>query len=495
MAAKKGIIRLAQFTPGLNTKTPAAQLNPGQATVCNNVDLSLDTVRRRNGWTASHAGTLASGADVTGLFDTTDFGLLAVAGNSLYAIAGGVATLKTSTLVTAPTLPLSCTFVEANGAVYIAVSDAAAVTYPVVKYNGTTAVASVSPGATGVTYYGNALWILGDTNHLPRLSWSGTTGISGVDVWPATNFLDFRPGDGDLLRGFGVINNTLIVLKERSVWRVTGQQPDDAAISSGTMLVTNMDQQSGCTGPYTVSSKDNVIIWMNQRGLFAYDGVSVKEITQAVRPWFTQLDQTALVFARGAWINWHQYMLVAKKQNGTTGVLVVTFNPNSITEYTVSSASGRLLMATPQLPGGVVNKVGNDVYFGFAGGVVGLHSSASHTDNGTVIDWRYTTGPLEMGPVTDTKFTRFGWFRSVPDTDNFTAQLQDQFSTSLGVTAVVTPTHDPVYTDQAVATTRVVLAQVGKAMQMSLSKGTGGQTGVSPEISEATFDFRSRPIP
>lgn len=493
--AKTGTIRLAQFTPGLNTNVAPSLLTPGQASVCNNVDLGKGTVRRRDGWTASHTGTLASGADVTGLFDTTDFGLLAVAGNSLYAIAGGVATLKTSTLVPGPTLPLACTFVEANGAVYIAISDAAAVTYPLRKYNGTTAVASGSPGATGVTYYGNALWTLGDINNLPRLTWSGTTGISGVDTWPATNFLDFRPGDGDLLRGFGVINNTLIVLKERSVWRVTGQQPDDAAISSGTMLVTNMDQQSGCTGPFTVSSKDNVIIWMNQRGLFAYDGVSVRELTQAVRPWFAALDQTALVFARGAWINWHQYMLVAKKQNGTTGVLVVTFNPNAISEYTVSAASGRLLLATPQLPGGVVNKVGNDVYFGFAGGVVGLHSGASHTDNGTVIDWRYTTGPLEMGPATELKFSRFGYFRSTPDTDNFTAQLQDQFSPTLGASAVVTPTHDPVYTDQSIATTRAVVAQIGRAMQLSLSKGTGGQTGASPDISEATFDFRSRIIP
>lgn len=492
MAKGTGVLTVNKFVPGWFTLKPPVEIPPGAASVCTNVDLSSGTCKRRFGWTDYAASNSYGGLDVsavyaTGGFDAFNLAVLVVAGNSLYSVASPSATptLVTSTLASspAPTLPLHVNFAEANGAVYMAIQDSAGNSYPLRKWDGTTFSVSTSPSTYLVVFANDGLFVV-DAAQPNTLQWSGLVGQTGIDTWPATNFITLDQGDGDAIYGLGFVHNALLVLKQTSVFRVTGQQPDDASVGTGTISVVNLKASSGCNGQFTASSKNDMCIWYNNTGLFSYDGIHIRELTEQVRPFFQGLTGPFV----GAWVNWHQYGLVCTYQ-GVPSLLLLSFNPNSISlwQFTGPTATSALLaVASTRVD------TRPEFFLAFSKGSGSFGTAAmctptQNSDKGVAIQWQYTTGMLPEGDALEVKVHRQGWYRFTPGTDNFTATVIPDFSSSGSAAVVATASAD------SVGTARVLHPAAGRAFQLQFSTGTGAQTGAPPEVLEVSLPVRVLP--
>lgn len=483
---------IQKWLPGLNTQTPVQLLPEGDAAVALNVDLTTGGVQARPGYSVD--ATLASGTPIDNMLVYSDTGgtehTFATAANSLYIDAA----LVTSSLATTPiAAPLCVRAQYANGALYMAVQDSQ---YPSVdrrirKFSsGTVTTISTSPYASDIVFFNNSLWANDKGGYKNRIWWSGQVGTTGLDFWPPNNFVDINASDGDEIIGFGMLHNALIVFKNRSIWRIVGTAPDDAALSTGSMSVSPLGVSSGAVSCYTIASLNGSIVWLNQKGLFIYNGVSILELTETIRPFFATMDPTKVVVSsRGSWISWNQYMLSVPIVGGARQQIVVTTSPKSIVQYsfakTVTSFTGNLgAVDYVGSNGGIVNAYKPvSFYLGFIDGTIGHFDNTHATDAGVAIPWTYTTGILGLGQPGLVKMCDIVYTigPAVAGADPITVTLT-------GDTVSHSTTFTPASTTP-VSTTRLSVPAVGRAIQLSLT----GNASTLPrsEIDEVSVRFRT----
>lgn len=473
---------LRQFAPGLNTRLPAVQLVPGQSTVATNVDLSGGSIRRRTGYATVNASLPSTAAEVSALFPfyfQTTKQLLAVAGTYLMRSTGGAFTTITSTLRVSDAVRTS--FASIDDKCYISVRSGADLAGQISKWDGTayTATVSGSPTSALVAKWSNALWSAGDTTvgSQSRLRWSGLVGSSGSDTWPATNYVDLDPGDGDKIIGLGATLNALVVLKERSIFLIRGEPPNDAAVSAGSLAVTRLDRQPGCVAGATVASAGNQVIYLGRKGLYFFDGTSPRELTEAVRPFFEDVDVANLKNAVGGFISPTRYLLAIKDAASAIKVLHVNLDPFALTTWTGQNITGIGIFE--------FTADGEKPVIGIAGAV---RYESGTSDAGSAIPWTYTTGVLPFGPATWLKILRWGYLRADASSEDITVTALKNFETA-GSSAIVSTT--PSGTEDPV-TARFVVPGVARAVQL---KFTGAGATTPAEIHEVVCDYMVRNVP
>ena len=479
MASVKKTLTMRGFK-GWVTQRPPALLVEGEAQTADNVEVEKGTIRRRPGWTLI---ATPSASAITGLhpfyFQTTKH-LLAIDGITLRYSTGGAFTTISSSL--APSTPAYGTFATMQDSAYTAINYGADLTQALKKWDGTTFSTSSSPSGGIVSSYGNALWLAGDrgTGNKPsRLYWSGTAGITGPDTWPATNYVDLSPGDGDKITGMGHLINALIVFKERSIHKVVGVQPDNASTSTGSLGVTSLLDQPGCVAPRTVASSENLVWYLGRDGVYVFDGVGPKEVTASIRPFFTTLDPTNYAFANGTLITPTHYVLSVLNNSAVRVMLSIHLLPGGpfITQWTglpASSLSTFILTGT----------VGQQLIFGFNDGKVGY--GVGNTDNGTAISWLWRSGSLNsIGSNFLIKTIRRGYLRGTVTNYTVTIKLYRDFGTGSATTSVnFTPT-----ASETAINKRFVTALTGRELEIELS---GTSTAAAPEITDLTLEHITR---
>lgn len=490
---KRQVYHIAKWTPGLNTRTPASDLTPGEAAVALNVDLSGGTLKPRVGF-SKPAGSPDVNKDTVGLglFSTRAAGV-----ETRYMLAVGGLTLTqqtdiTPTNITTTVIPSgqvqSAIFTTIADAVYIALKDIVGGVYALRKWSpGGGFSITTSPAGDIVATYGNALWVASSNGS--RVFWSGTFGNSGVDVWPANNFIDVGPGDGDIITGLVAHGTSLLVLKRNSIYRITGVQPNDAALATGTIVVTPLASQDGCIAPQTVASRNGQTIWLGQRGVFMYDGVHIKEISINIRATIVSASN-AVVTARGSWLSNYQYLLFYQLT-----AYIFTFSPDfSIAQWTFGTSNPPIcaIKFAPSLT------TADYVWYGLkgGGGAGGTGINDSVRDAGADVNWMYRTGALPLGPVTTLKLTRFAYLRqSVPggfNTFPVTVALRPDFSDNTGVTATAI---SPVNLHAYEFTQRLVLPLVARTVSLEISGTQAAGSLWTPEIEEFNVDYIQRLVP
>lgn len=415
------------WTPGLTLTRPASQLRQGEASIARNVILSGGVIRRRPGWTKFHTAALPAGVTpVTGVFahyfqGTKD--IIAVAGQYLMRSTGADFTTITSSLVAFGDVPARPIFQTLHNKLYVAVEKGAGLAQQISSWDGTTWVQAVSgsPSSIMVKDYGNALWAAGDTATPNRLRWSGLIGTSGTDAWPAANYVDLHPGDGDRITGLGRTLSMLVVLKERSIHRVTGDPPDDAATDAGRLQATKIEGQPGCIAPRSVATNLDSVVYLGRRGVYAFNGSSVVELSRNVRPIFDDAHPTNMRYAVGTFITPKDYLVAWPTTSGGTRTLHICLDPVCIVESTLNPTAIATFQFTTE---------GEQPIYGFSTGLVGRQSET--LDNGSPIPWEYQTGALPISNALETKTTRPGYLRGKAGTEDITIKILPDFSNNGG---------------------------------------------------------------
>jgi len=119
----------------------------------------------------------------------------------------------------------------------------------------------------GVTHHGAFYTICGHTN---RWWWSEPY---EPEFWPAINFLDIEPGDGDRIMGGCSNFGQLVICKRRKTYTVAWQETPAEVICP-----TRVSSDIGCVGPRTFAQVESGTVWLAERGIALYDGRGVQHI-------------------------------------------------------------------------------------------------------------------------------------------------------------------------------------------------------------------------
>ncbi|MEE8518393.1 MAG: hypothetical protein V3S98_04650, partial [Dehalococcoidia bacterium] len=97
------------------------------------------------------------------------------------------------------------------------------------------------------------------------------------DYWPAINFIDVEPGDGDRLMGAISNFNGLIVCKRRKTYVLRFSVNPGLEVN----VPARVSSDIGCMGPRTFAQIENSSVWLADRGIARFDGRGVSHVPES----------------------------------------------------------------------------------------------------------------------------------------------------------------------------------------------------------------------
>lgn len=97
------------------------------------------------------------------------------------------------------------------------------------------------------------------------------------EYWPAANFLDIEPGDGDRLMGAVSNFDRLVICKRRKTYILTFRENPGFEV----IVPSRISSDIGCIGPRTFAQIESGSVWLADRGLAIYDGRTVMHVPES----------------------------------------------------------------------------------------------------------------------------------------------------------------------------------------------------------------------
>ncbi len=147
-----------------------------------------------------------------------------------------------------------------------------------------------------VTLYKDSLFIAGDPNNPSRLYYSGGGDkINDFTIGGGGGFIDIAKNDGQRITGLIVFKDSLIVFKQRSIYKFNFS-------TSGLPQVELINPAVGCVAPRSIVAVENDVFFASDRGIFtigneagfAFDVLRTNELSSKVRSIFQTIDTNYL---------------------------------------------------------------------------------------------------------------------------------------------------------------------------------------------------------
>lgn len=113
------------------------------------------------------------------------------------------------------------------------------------------------------------------------------------EYWPAANFLDVEPGDGDRLMGAVSNFDSLVICKRRKTYVLRFNDNPFLEVFCPTRISSDI----GCIGPRTFAQVESGSVWLGDRGIVLFDGRSVQHLpaSDAMNDMFTDPENARYV--------------------------------------------------------------------------------------------------------------------------------------------------------------------------------------------------------
>lgn len=131
--------------------------------------------------------------------------------------------------------------------------------------------------------YNNQLFMAGFSSALSTAYWSEIGEPEGV---LPEYFAEFRTNDGDRITGLKSYANQLVVVKERSTLQLTGDDPTNFAINQ-------VSDQFGCISNRAMVTYNNVVEWLDTKGVVQYNGANISFVSNRVENIFLRMNLPA----------------------------------------------------------------------------------------------------------------------------------------------------------------------------------------------------------
>lgn len=97
------------------------------------------------------------------------------------------------------------------------------------------------------------------------------------EYWPAANFLDVEPGDGDRLMGAVSNFDRLVICKRNKTYVLTFRENPGIEV----FVPSRISSDIGCVGPRTFAQTESGSVWLADRGVAFYDGRTVQHVPES----------------------------------------------------------------------------------------------------------------------------------------------------------------------------------------------------------------------
>lgn len=131
--------------------------------------------------------------------------------------------------------------------------------------------------------YNNQLFLAGFSSMQSTVYWSEIGEPEGI---LPEYFAEFRTNDGDRITGMKTYANSLVVTKERSVLRLTGDDPTNFAIQE-------VSDQFGCVSNRSMIVYNDVMEWLDTKGIVQYNGANIAFVSNRVENIFLRMNLVA----------------------------------------------------------------------------------------------------------------------------------------------------------------------------------------------------------
>ena len=361
-------IRVDDFTGGLNLDSNSFRVNPNQSGDLLNVDLNpKGGVSSRWGFARKHTtaiGGFAAGSYYpSGLYNWSGFNkyIMLASNNGVYHSTGGNFTSLSLTTSNEFGAGFSNWDREDDSVLYIA----RGATYVTSKWDGSSVTSlTASGGAAGVTEWQNDLTSPSGThapkaehiaNHADRLWVAGTTEGSSTypnrirfshalfpESWREDDFIDIV-GGGSKIVAMVSFGGHLVVFKKNSMWAVYGYSED-------TFQVVELSNRLGAMSSRAVAVGDrNIYFFSNPDGLFAYNGNSITDLFENIRPLSigSEINESAVNAVTVGWSNRRVYLSLP---SGNDTVNVSTYDTSALTyDFETRKYDGQIRATTPTI--------------------------------------------------------------------------------------------------------------------------------------------------
>lgn len=243
--------------------------------------------------------------------------------------------------------------------------------------------------------YNNQLFMAGFSSQLSTVYWSNIGEPEGVDP---TFFAEFRTNDGDRVSGMKTYNGSLIVTKEKSFHRVTGDNPDNFALQE-------ISDEYGCISNRAMVVWENVLWFLDSsKGIVQYNGAQIDVVSTKLEDTFRSMnvsaarDNAVAIHNRSANEVWF-----AIPCNGATVnncIVVYDYVAQDWTTYegvnvsSLTTAQGNLSLKAP--------------FVGGYSGSIGYYHASLCSDFGAAITCLIVTPSLaKLGQTAETQYRRF----------------------------------------------------------------------------------------
>lgn len=131
--------------------------------------------------------------------------------------------------------------------------------------------------------YNNQMFYAGFSAALSTVYWSEIGEPEGI---APEYFAEFRTNDGDQITGMKSYSGALIVTKSRSFHRVVGDNPSDFSF-------VEISDQYGCLSNRTMLVYNDVLWFLDAKGLVEFNGANVQIVSNKIEPIFQRMNVAA----------------------------------------------------------------------------------------------------------------------------------------------------------------------------------------------------------
>lgn len=131
--------------------------------------------------------------------------------------------------------------------------------------------------------YNNQLFMAGFSSLLSTVYWSD---IGEPESVQPESFAEIRTNDSDRVTTLKAYNGSLVVCKERSFHRITGDSPEN-------FLIQEISDQYGCLSNRAAVIWENYLWFLDPKGIVEYNGANVQVVSTKVEPLFIRMNLTA----------------------------------------------------------------------------------------------------------------------------------------------------------------------------------------------------------
>lgn len=267
--------------------------------------------------------------------------------------------------------------------------------------------------------YNNQMFLAGFSTAPSTFYWSRIGEPEGI---VASNNAQIRTNDGDIISGMKVYLGALLLTKRKSVHLLTGDNPSD-------FLLQQLSDQYGCLSHRAIVPWNNVIWFLDSKGIIQFDGANITCVSTAIEPIFLSMNIPA-AYDRACGIHIKKYNEVwfAIPINGSTinnAIVVFDYVASAWTVYTGVNAQClfNAFAGFPQLNAFAGNYTGGLVYF----------DSTLNSDNDQGITCSFDSLFFSpRGQSTQNQFRRF--YLDVNPVLGFTQAIAMTFKTDFGST-------------------------------------------------------------